>query len=183
MLLFEALEKVFLLEIVKHILGFWVKLLFSWKVAPFLLPFGKTCIYRKIKFVIVLEIFGVSCVNFNEMFSVHYGKCILPTYPEWNIRQVWKFNILWASSMAKFTVLLNARNREICFRYLLRNFPSVLHEKLYFMFLVYLNVYKRCIWSSIWTVYLMYNQLNWKKIQKYIRSMLDTLINVLQILA
>ena len=29
----------------------------------------------------------------------------------------------------------------------------------------------------------MYNQLNWKKIQKYIRSMLDTLINVLQILA
>ena len=32
----EAFEKVFLLEIVKHILGFWVKLLFSWKVVPFL---------------------------------------------------------------------------------------------------------------------------------------------------
>ena len=30
--------------------------------------------------------------------------------------------------------------------------------------------------------YCMYNQLNWKKSQSYIRSMLDTLIKILQIL-
>ena len=101
--------------------------------------FGKRCICREINFIIVVKAFSVSCVSFKEMFSVHYGKCILPTYPEWNIRQAWKFNILWASSNAKFFALLNARHREICLRYLLRSFPSVLFQKRYFMFLIYLN--------------------------------------------
>ena len=86
--------------------------------------FGKTFICSEIKFKIVVKVFSVSCVSF-KMFSVHYRKCILPTYPEWNIRQVWKFNILWASSNTKLSVLLNVRHREICLRYLLRSFPSV----------------------------------------------------------
>ena len=98
---------------------------------------------QQIKFIIVVKAFSVSCVSFKEMFSVHYGKCILPTYLEWNIRQAWKFNILWASSNAKFFALLNARHREICLRYLLRSFPSVLFQKRYFMFLIYLNGQKR----------------------------------------
>ena len=103
--------------------------------------FGKTCICREIKSVIVVKVYSVYsvCVSFKEMFSVHSGKCILPTYPELNIRQVWKFNILWVSSKTKFSVLLNARHREICLRYLLRNFPSVSLEKRFFMCLVYLN--------------------------------------------
>ena len=63
--------------------------------------FGKTCICREIKILIVVKVFSVSCLCFKEIFSVHYGKCILPTYPEWNIRQTWKLNILWASSKTK----------------------------------------------------------------------------------
>ena len=101
--------------------------------------FGKTCICREIKFIIVVNFFSVSCVSFKEMFSVHYGKCILPTYPKWNIRQALKFNILWASSNAKFFDLLNARHTEICLRYLLRSFPSVSLQKRYFIFLIYQN--------------------------------------------
>ena len=65
------------------------------------LRFGKTCICREIKFIIVVKVFRFSCVCFKEIFSVHYGRYILPTYPEWNIRQAWKFNILWASSKTK----------------------------------------------------------------------------------
>ena len=42
---------------------------------------GKTCICREIKFI-TMKGFSVSCVSFRETFSVHYGKCILPTYPE-----------------------------------------------------------------------------------------------------
>ena len=42
---------------------------------------GKTYICREIKFIIVVKVFNVSCVSFKDMFSVHYGKCILPTYP------------------------------------------------------------------------------------------------------
>ena len=112
--------------------------------------FGKKCICREI----VVKVFSVSCVSFKEMFSVHYGKCILPTYPEWNIRQVWKFNILWVSSKARFSVLLNGRRRVVCLRYLLRSFLSVSLERRYFMFLIYLNEqnmkHNRCIWSSTW---------------------------------
>ena len=100
--------------------------------------FRKTCICREIKFIIVVNFFSVSCVSF-KMFSVHYGKCILPTYPKWNIRQALKFNILWASSNAKFFDLLNARHTEICLRYLLRSFPSVSLQKRYFIFLIYPN--------------------------------------------
>ena len=143
MCLQEAFEKGFLLEIVKHILGFWVRLLLSWKVVPFLyvnalrsFMSGK-CAWE-IKFIIVVKVFSVSCVSFNEMFSLHYGKCILPTYPEWNIKQAWKFNILWASSNTKLFVLLNARHREICLRYLLRSFPWLSLRKQFFMFLIYL---------------------------------------------
>ena len=102
----EAFEKGVLLEIVKHILGFWVRLLLSWKVVPFLyINALRSFISGKraweIKFIIVVKVFSVSCVGFNEMFSLHYGKCILPAYPEWNIKQAWKFNILWASSNTK----------------------------------------------------------------------------------
>ena len=110
MRLWEAFKKAYLLHIVKHIFGFWVRLLISRKVVPFLYinalslmepNFEKTRICREIKFVIVVNVFSVSCVCFKEIFSVHYGKCILPTYPEWNIRQTWKLNILWASSKTK----------------------------------------------------------------------------------
>ena len=101
--------------------------------------FGKTCICRETKFIIAMKASSVSCLCFKEMFSVHYGKCILPTYPKWNIRQALKFNILWASSNAKFFDLLNARHTEICLRYLLRSFPSVSLQKRYFIFLIYPN--------------------------------------------
>ena len=60
--------------------------------------FGKTCICREIKFLIV---FSISCVCFKEIFTVTYGECVLPTYPEWNIREGWKFKILWASYNTK----------------------------------------------------------------------------------
>ena len=110
--------------------------------------FGKTCICREIKSIIMVKVFSVSCISFKEMLSVRYRKCILPTYPESNIRQAWKFNILWAwsrmleslaSSRTKFSVLLNARHREICLRHLVRSFPSVSLQKHYFMFLINLN--------------------------------------------
>ena len=47
---------------------------------------------------------------------------------------------------------------------------------------------KKCNTTAVFEVAfeplcLMYNQLNWKKSQRYIRSMLDTLIKILQILA
>ena len=63
--------------------------------------FGKTCICGENKFLIVMKVFSVSCVCFKEIFSVNYGKCILPTYPEWNIRQGGTFKILGASSKTK----------------------------------------------------------------------------------
>ena len=44
--------------------------------------FEKTCICREIKFVIVVNVFSVSCVCFKEIFSVHYGKCIQLTQNE-----------------------------------------------------------------------------------------------------
>ena len=104
--------------------------------------FGKTCICREMKSIIVVKVLSVSCVSFKGFkasLSVNYGKRVLPTYLEQNIKQVWKFNILWVSSKTKFSVLLNARHREICLKYLLKSFPSVSLEKRYFMFLVYLN--------------------------------------------
>ena len=80
MRLHQTLEKVFLLEIVKHILGFLCQTFPSLEIGTLLLctcvrepHFGKTCIYKEIKFSIVLEIFSVSCVSFKEMFSGHYG--------------------------------------------------------------------------------------------------------------
>ena len=94
--------------------------------------FRKTCICIEIKSIIVLKDFSVSCVSFKEMFSVHYGKYLNLTYPEWN-RQVWKFNILWASSKPKLSALLNARHREICLRYLLRGLTSISLQKRYFV--------------------------------------------------
>ena len=44
--------------------------------------FEKTRICREIKFVIVENVFSVSCVCFKEIFSVHYGKCIQLTQNE-----------------------------------------------------------------------------------------------------
>ena len=91
--------------------------------------FGKTCICSEIRLIIiVVKNFSASCVSFKKMLSVYYGKCILPTYPEWNIRQAWEFNILWPSSKTKFFVFLNARHREICLRYMLWSFSSVLFQ-------------------------------------------------------
>ena len=104
--------------------------------------FGKMCFFREIKSISVVKVFSVSCESFKEMFSGHYGKWILPTYLEWNIRQVWKFNILWASSKTKFSNLLNARHRENCHGYLLRTFLSASLQKWSIMFLIYLNGYK-----------------------------------------
>ena len=145
MRLWEASERAFLLETVKHFLGFWVRLLFSWKVVPFLyihalsiLISGKRAFAGELSLQLRWK-FLVFCVTFMEMFSVHYVKCILPTYLEWKIRQAWKFNILWASSKTKFSVLLNVPFREICLRYLLKIFPSVSLQKWYFMFLIFLN--------------------------------------------
>ena len=34
------------------------------------------CICREINFIIVMNVFSVSCVCLKEIFSVHYGKCI-----------------------------------------------------------------------------------------------------------
>ena len=91
MRLWEAFKKAFLLYIVKHIFGFLVRLLISRKVVPFLYinalslmepHFEKTRICREIKFVIVENVFSVSCVCFKEIFSVHYGKCIQLTQNE-----------------------------------------------------------------------------------------------------
>ena len=136
----------------------------------------------------MLEIFSVSCVSFKEMLSRHYGKCILATYPEWNIRQVWKLNILWASSKTKSSVLLNARHREICLRYLLR-FPFSFFLKALFYVFALSKYVKKCNTAVVFDevayepLHLMYNQLNWKKSQRYICSMLDTSIKILQILA
>ena len=85
MRLWKAFKKAFLLDIVKHIFSFWVRLLISWKVVLFLYInslsvmehyFEKKCICREIKFIIVVNVFSVSCVCFKEIFSVHYGKCI-----------------------------------------------------------------------------------------------------------
>ena len=68
-----------------------VRLLISWKVVPFLYinavsgmepHFEKTCICREIKIIIEVNGFSVSCVYFNEIFSVHYGKCIQLTQNE-----------------------------------------------------------------------------------------------------
>ena len=98
--------KEFLLEIVKHIFGFWVRLLFSWKVFSFL--------------------------------YIHALRILISG----KIRQVWKFNILWASSKTKFSNLLNARHRENCHGYLLRTFLSASLQKWSIMFLIYLNGYK-----------------------------------------
>ena len=86
--------------------------------------FGKMFICRENKSIIVLKVFSVSCVSLKEIFSRHYLKCILPNYSEWNIRQAWKFSILWVSSKTKFSVPLNARHKEICLSYIL-SFPSV----------------------------------------------------------
>ena len=131
----EAFKKVFLLDIVKHIFGFWVRLLISRKVVPFLyinalsvmeLHFEKTYICREIKFVIVVNVFSVSCVCFKEIFSVHYWKCIQLTQTSLKIQ--YSVSIIWDK------VLLNARHSEICFRYLLRSFPSVSLQKRYFVF-------------------------------------------------
>ena len=55
---------------------------------------GTLSICREIKSTILVKVLSVSCLHFTEMFSARYGKCILPIYPNWNIRQVWKFNIL-----------------------------------------------------------------------------------------
>ena len=44
--------------------------------------FEKTCICREIKFIIVVNVFSISCVCFKEIFSVHYGKCIQLTQNE-----------------------------------------------------------------------------------------------------
>ena len=96
--------------------------LYTWVNEP---HFEKMCICGEIKSIIVVKVFSVSRVSFKEIFSVHYAKCILPNYSDWNIRQTWKFNILWASSKMKFSVLLNSRHREICLRYMLKSFPSV----------------------------------------------------------
>ena len=38
--------------------------------------FEKTCVSREIKITIVVNVFSVSCVCFQEIFSVQYGKCI-----------------------------------------------------------------------------------------------------------
>ena len=89
--LWEALKKAFLLHIIKRIFGFWVRLLISRKVVLFLYinavrgmepHFEKTCICREIKIIIEVNGFSVSCVCFNEIFSVHYGKCIQLTQNE-----------------------------------------------------------------------------------------------------
>ena len=44
--------------------------------------FEKKCICREIKFIIVVNVFSVSCVCFKEIFSVYYGKCIQLTQNE-----------------------------------------------------------------------------------------------------
>ena len=59
---------------------FWFPLLY---INAFKEPhFEKTCICREIKFIIVVNVFSVSCVCFKEIFSVHYGKCIQLTQNE-----------------------------------------------------------------------------------------------------
>ena len=112
--------------------------------------FRKTCICREIKSIIVLKDFSVSCVSFKEMFSVHYGKCLNLTYPEWN-RQVWKFNILWASCKTKLSALLHARHREICLDICWEALPQFRFKNVT-LFLIYLNGqnwwHNHCIWSS-----------------------------------
>ena len=37
--------------------------------------FRKTCIFRETKSVIVVKVFSASCVGFNEICFVYYGKC------------------------------------------------------------------------------------------------------------
>ena len=56
-------------------------------------------------------------------------------------------------------VLLNARYREICFRYVLRSSPSVSLQKQYFIFLIDLNGQKHVSQPLYLKLHLMYSQL------------------------
>ena len=49
--------------------------------------YEKTCVCKEIKFIIVVDVFNVSCVYFKEIFSVHYGKWIQLTQNETSDKQ------------------------------------------------------------------------------------------------
>ena len=80
-----------------------------------------------------MNVFSVSCVCL-KVFSVYYGKCIQLTQNE-------TVSILWASFKTK----------PFSFRYQLRSFPSVLFQKLYFVF--HLSKWtKTCITTVVFEV-------------------------------
>ena len=86
------------------------------------------CICREINFIIVMNVFSVSCVCLKEIFSVHYGKCIQLAQNKTSDKHE---NSVFCEH--------HVRHREIWSGYLLRSFPSVSLQKQYFMFLIYLN--------------------------------------------
>ena len=101
------------------------------------LRFGKTCICREIKFIIVVKVFRFSCVCFKEIFPYITGGTFFQLTQN-EISDKHENSIFYEHHLRQSPFKCTVK-REICLRYLLRSFPSVSFQRRYFMFLIYLN--------------------------------------------